>query len=64
MFEFLLRRHIPDAVLIEYREGLLNADRAKMMESHMLLCPTCQLQMEGLLPATPAIVSLQLCGAH
>jgi hypothetical protein len=64
MFDFLLRRHIPDTALVQYRDGLLDADRARMLEAHMLLCPTCQLQLEGLLPAASAIISLQLCGAH
>jgi hypothetical protein len=64
MFDFLLRRHIPDTALIQFREGFLDVDRSKILEAHLLLCPTCQLQMEDLLPAASAIISMQLCGAN
>jgi hypothetical protein len=64
MFEFLLRRHIPDTALIQFREGRLDAYRSKMLEAHLLLCPTCQLQLADLLPASSALIHLQLCGAR
>jgi hypothetical protein len=48
VFEFLLQSHLPDRTLILYRAGLLNKDRYDMLEAHLVLCPTCQLQLEGL----------------
>ena len=53
MFEFLLRRHISDTTLIQYRAGLIDKERFDMLEAHLLLCPTCQLQL-GDLPASVA----------
>ena len=50
MFEFILRRHIPDWALQQYREGSLDQKRSEALEGHLLLCPTCQMQMEDLLP--------------
>ncbi len=64
MFEFLLWRHIPDRILIQYRAGLLDKDRSDELEGHLLLCPTCQLQLEGLLPPTPAPRVFDLCLEH
>jgi hypothetical protein len=64
MFEFLLRRHLPDRVLIQYRAGLIDRERTESLEAHVLLCPTCQLQLEELLPPTMAGGALRLCGAH
>ena len=64
MFEFLLSRHIPDRTLIQYRAGLLDKERSETLEAHLLLCPTCQLQLEDLLPSTAARGLLQLCGGH
>jgi hypothetical protein len=60
MFEFLLRRHIPDWALRQYREGLLDRERSEMFERHLLLCPTCQLQIEDLLPPASDLVFTQL----
>ena len=51
MFEFLLQQHIPNWVLNQYREGSLDQNRSEAFERHLLLCPTCQLQMEDLLPS-------------
>jgi hypothetical protein len=62
MFEFLLRRHMLDNTLIQYRAGLLDQQCSEMLEAHLLLCPTCQLQLEDLLPPTVAPRRLQLCG--
>jgi hypothetical protein len=62
MFEFLLWRHMPDRPLIQYRAGLLDKERSDMLEAHLALCPTCQLQLEDLLPPTAARGILQLCG--
>ncbi|MGD0774481.1 MAG: hypothetical protein ABSC05_16835 [Candidatus Solibacter sp.] len=64
MFEFLLRRHLPDRLLIQYQAGLLDRECAHMLEAHLMLCPTCQLQLEDLLPPTAAGGVLQLCGEH
>ena len=64
MFEFLLRRHIPDRMLIQYRAGLLDKERSDTLEEHLLLCPTCQLQLGDLLPPTAVPGFLQLCGGH
>ena len=50
MFDFLLWRHIPDEVLIRFRAGLLDQESFRALEAHVLLCPTCQLQLEDLLP--------------
>jgi len=51
MFEFLLWRHIPDRILIQYRSGLLDKNRSDALEGHLLLCPTCQLQLGDLPPS-------------
>ena len=45
MFEFLLRRHISDTTLIQYRAGRIDKERFGMLEAHLMLCPTCQLQL-------------------
>ena len=62
MFEFLLWRHMPDRALVQYRAGLLDKECSEMLEAHLALCPTCQLQLEGLLPVTTAGGLSQLCG--
>ena len=54
MFEFLLQRHLPDQTLSQYRARLLDPQSSDLLEAHLLLCPTCQLQLEGLLPPTAA----------
>jgi hypothetical protein len=64
MFEFLLQCHMPDWTLIRYRAGLLDRERSEALEAHLLLCPTCQLQLEDLLPATAPSGPWQLHGAH
>lgn len=46
MFDFLLRCHLPERTLTEYRAGLLDKESFEMLEEHLLLCPTCQLQLE------------------
>ena len=61
MFEFLLQCHMPDRTLIRYRAGLLDKQSSEMLETHLLLCPTCQLQLEDLLPPTEPDGLLQLC---
>ena len=61
MFEFLLRRHISDTTLNQYRAGLLDRRDLELLEGHLLLCPTCQLQLEDLLPHVAASPLLQLC---
>ena len=61
MFDFLLSRHIPDRMLIQYRAGLLDKERSDMLDAHLLVCPTCQLQLEDLLPPTVVPGQLQLC---
>jgi hypothetical protein len=50
VFDFLLWQHIPDRALIEYRAGLLDKECSEMLEAHLLLCPTCQLQLVDLIP--------------
>jgi hypothetical protein len=64
MFEFLLRRHLPERALIQYRAGLLDEKSYEMLEAHLLLCPTCQLQLEDVMPSTAASGLLQLCAGH
>ena len=64
MFDFLLCRHVPDRMLIQYRAGLLDKECSNTLEAHLLLCPMCQLQLEDLLPPTPRPGPLQLCGGH
>lgn len=64
MFEFLLSRHIPDRTLIQYRAGLLDRERSETLEAHLLLCPTCQLQLEDVLPPTAAPRHFDLCLEH
>ena len=64
MFEFLLGRHISDTTLIQYRAGLLDKKRFDMLEAHLLLCPTCQLQLGDLLPPVTAPGLLHPFGRH
>lgn len=61
MFDFLLRRHMPEKTLIEYRAGVLDKESSEMLEAHLLLCPTCQLELEDLMPPTFTPGLLQLC---
>ncbi|MCU1236340.1 MAG: hypothetical protein JWP63_4307 [Candidatus Solibacter sp.] len=61
MFEFLLRRHISDTTLNQYRAELLERQELELLEGHLLLCPTCQLQLEDLFPRVAAPPLLQLC---
>jgi hypothetical protein len=62
MFEFLLQCHMPDRTLIRYRAGLLDRECSDALEAHLMICPTCQLQFEDLLPPFVASGLLQLCG--
>jgi len=64
MFEFLLSRHVPDRTLVQYRAGLLDQERSDTLEAHLLLCPTCQLQLGELLPPTVSLGLLELCLEH
>jgi hypothetical protein len=64
VFDFLLGRHLSDTTLNQYRAGLLDRRDLEMLEGHLLLCPTCQLQLEDLLPRVAAPPFLQLCGLH
>jgi hypothetical protein len=64
MFEFLLSRHVPDRTLLQYRAGLLDKERSDTLEEHLLLCPTCQLQLGELLPPTVSPGLLELCLEH
>jgi hypothetical protein len=64
MFEFLLQCHMPDRTLIQYQAGLLDKERAETLEAHLLLCPTCQLQLGDLLPRAAPGGFLQLHEAH
>jgi hypothetical protein len=50
MFDFLRWHHVPDRALIEFRAGLLDKECSEMLEAHLLLCPTCQLQLVDLIP--------------
>jgi hypothetical protein len=63
MFDFLLWQHVSDRALIEWRAGSLDNTRSAIMEDHLMVCPTCQLQLEDLLPRTEAPGLLELCGA-
>ena len=58
MFEFLLGRHISDTTLIHYRAGLLDKKCFDMLEAHLMVCPTCQLQLLDLLPPPEAALGL------
>jgi hypothetical protein len=64
MFDFLLWPHMPERTLVEYRAGLLDRESAALLEAHLLLCPTCQLDLEDLLPPTVTPGLLQLCREH
>jgi len=64
MFEFLLRRHLPDRVLIQHRAGVLAGKSSGLLEAHVMLCPTCQLQLEDLLPPTADHAFLRRCAAR
>ena len=64
MFEFLLQRHLPDRVLNLYRAGSLDKECSDALEEHLMLCPTCQLQFEDLLPPATPRGRLQLCEGH
>jgi hypothetical protein len=52
VFDFLYRSHLPDRALILFRAGLLDRSCSDLLEAHLLLCPTCQLQLEDTLPST------------
>jgi hypothetical protein len=43
---------------------LLDEKSYEMLEAHLLLCPTCQLQLEDVMPSTAASGLLQLCAKH
>lgn len=62
MFDFLLRSHMPDPILIRYRAGLLDQECSNMLEAHLLLCPTCQLQLAELLPPGAPAASCNCAG--
>ena len=64
MFDFLLRWHMPERALIEYRAGLLDKECSDILEAHLLLCPTCQLQLGDMPPPVAALGLLHLCGGH
>lgn len=64
MFEFLLSRHVSDRTLVQYRAGLLDQERSDTFEAHLLVCPTCQLQLGELLPPTVYPGLLDLCLEH
>lgn len=64
MFDFLLWPHMPERALTEYRAGLLDQKSAEILEAHLLLCPTCQLELEDLRPPTVAPRLLRLCREH
>ena len=55
MFDFLLGRHISDTTLIRYWARLLDKKRFDMLEAHLMVCPTCQLQFLDLLPPEAAL---------
>ncbi len=55
MFDFLLHEHIPMKSLIDYRARSLDNNSREMLEAHLLLCPTCQIQLEDLLPTATSI---------
>ena len=48
MFDFLLSIHMPKSAFIRYRAGLLDRESSELLETHLMLCPTCQLQLENL----------------
>jgi hypothetical protein len=62
MFEFLLSSHMPEKTLIHYQAGLLDKERSEMLEAHLLLCPTCQLQLVSRLTAASRLP--QFCETH
>ncbi len=54
MFDFLLEPHMPESALVQFRQGSLDWKRSQLLEAHLSLCPTCQLQMDDLFPQPPA----------
>ena len=64
MFDFLLRSHMPDRALILYRAGLLDNESFDILETHLMVCPTCQHQLEDLMPPTEVPESRGWCCAH
>jgi len=64
VFEFLLWRHMPEKTLIQYQAGLLDKERSEMLEAHLLLCPTCQLQWENVSRPAAASSLPQFCETH
>jgi hypothetical protein len=64
MFDFLLRSHMPDRALIRYRAGLLDTESFDMLEAHLMVCPTCQRQLQNLMPPTEVLEPSEWCCAH
>ena len=58
LFEWMFEVHVPDRVLIQYRKRLLSTREVHDLESHLVLCPVCQLQLVDLpLPESESRVS-------
>jgi hypothetical protein len=58
MFAWMFEVHVSNRVLIRYRKGLLSSLEIETLESHLLLCPVCQLQLGDLpLPEPGTLVS-------
>lgn len=48
MFDWIFFQHVSDSVLIRYTKGQLNSRERTILESHLLLCPICQMQLGDL----------------
>jgi hypothetical protein len=57
-FTWMFETHVSNRVLVRYREGSLSSLELETLESHLVLCPVCQLQLGDLpLPRNGALVS-------
>jgi hypothetical protein len=55
---------MPDRALIRYRAGLLDTESFDMLEAHLMVCPTCQRQLQNLMPPTEVLEPSEWCCAH
>lgn len=49
-FMWMFEQHVSSSVLMRYRHQALPAYETALLESHLLVCPVCQLQLSDLAP--------------
>ena len=62
-FDWMFSEHIPAQTMIGYRNGLLSGDKQDLLQSHLLVCPICQMQLTRVtargfpIPCQPGTIS-------